>query len=527
MATSRILGPDGQPIQYEVLKDEIAVGGLTGIRQVWHPSEANSLTPSRLATILSDAAQGDANAYLTLAEDMEERDLHYASVLGTRKLALAGLEIRVDAFSDDRKDVMIADAVRELIASPMLEDAVFDLADALGKGYAVTEIIWDSSDRVWMPKALTARDQRWFRFDRETGQELRLLDDTAPFDGLPLAPYKFIVHKPRIRSGLPIRGGLARLAAPGYMCKAWSWKDWMAFADIFGLPMRVGRYGPGATKEDISKLMSAVANLGSDAAAVLPESTRIEFEQAANVAGAADFFERLASWWDKQISKGVLGQTMTADDGSSMSQAKVHNEVRLDLLQADAKALQNTLASMLVRPFVDLNFGPGNYPKVVVVVPEPEDTKALVDMIVQLVPMGLEVEQSVIRDKLGLPDPAQGAKLLVAGQAKTPAPPQTDTDIQALETATNAEQSLPQGGQQDYVDTLVDVLGTQAESVTDEWLQQIRAEVVSATDFDDLLGRLSVLMTDLPLDTLGELIAGASAAADRAGRADAEGEFRA
>lgn len=115
----------------------------------------------------------------------------------------------------------------------------------------------------------------------------------------------------------------------------------------------------------------------------------------------------------------------------------------------------------------------------------------------------------------------------MAAQAKTPAPPQTDTDIQALETATNAEQSLPQGGQQDYVDTLVDVLGTQAESVTDEWLQQIRAEVVSATDFDDLLGRLSVLMTDLPLDTLGELIAGASAAADRAGRADAEGEFRA
>jgi|JI10StandDraft_1071094.scaffolds.fasta_scaffold17010_9 phage gp29-like protein len=521
MASSRILGPDGQPIQYDVLKEEIAVGAMTGIRQVWHPSEANSLTPSRLATILSDAAQGEATAYLTLAEEMEERDLHYASVLGTRKLALAGLEVRVDALSDSGKDVQIADAVREMIAAPIFEDAVFDLTDALGKGYSVVEVIWDSSGRVWTPKALEHRDPRWFRFDRETGRELRLLDDAAPFDGLPLAPYKFIVHQPRIRSGLPIRGGLARLAAPGYMCKAWSWKDWMAFADIFGLPMRVGRYGPGASKEDINKLMTAVANLGSDAAAVLPESTRIEFEQAANVAGAADFFERLASWWDKQISKGVLGQTMTADDGSSMSQAKVHNEVRLDLLQADAKALQNTLNRSLIRPFVDLNFGPGHYPKLVVVVPEPEDTKGLVDMIAKLVPMGLQVEQSIVRDKLGLPDPDKKATLLRApGAAVTPEPP-------ALQTAANAENLRLPPEKPDYVDTLVDVLGARTESITGQWIERIRAEVSAASDMDDLLGRLSALLTDLPLEELGELIAGASGAADRAARADTEDEFRA
>ncbi len=501
---SRILGPDGQPIEYDVLKEEVAAGGLTGIRQVWHPSEATGLTPGKLARILEDAAQGEATAYLTLAEEMEERDLHYASVLGTRKLALGSLKIRVDSLSDDKADVRIADAVRELVDDPMFGEAVSDLTDALGKAYSVVEILWDSSGREWRPKSLKHRDPRWFRYDRETGQELRLLDATAPAEGLQLAPYKFVVHRPRIRAGLPIRGGLARLAAPGYMCKAWSWRDWMAFADIFGLPMRVGRYGPGASKADISKLMAAVANLGSDAAAVLPDSTRIEFEQAANVAGAADFFERLTNWWDKQISKGVLGQTMTSDDGGSMAQAKVHNEVRMDLLEADANALQNTLNRQFVRPFVDLNFGPGRYPKLVVQVPQPEDVAALVDALQKLVPLGLEVEQSVIRDKLGLPDPDPKGVLLRPPAAAAPL---------AFNRAINREQP-----DANTPELQADTLAREGAPAWEAVLDQVEAIVQRAESLEDLRAQLREAYGELSKDQLGEVMAMAFAAAELAGR---------
>jgi len=508
MVTSRILGPDGHPIEYDVLREEVAQGGLTGIRQVWHASEANGLTPQRLARILEEATHGSAQAYLTLAEEMEERDLHYASVLGTRKLALAGLDVRVDAASDDAQDVRIADAVREIIELPSFGESLFELTDALGKGYSAIEIVWDSSAKQWMPDRFIHRDPRWFQFDRETGQELRLLDERDPVNGLALAAFKFIVHKPRIRSGLPIRGGLARLAAPGYMCKAWSWRDWMAFADIFGLPMRVGRYGPGATKADISKLMSAVANLGSDAAAVLPDSTRIEFEAAPNTAGAADFFERLAGFWDRQISKGVLGQTMTADDGASLAQAKVHNDVRLDLLLADSKSLQNTLNRMLVRPFVDLNFGPGRYPKLVVQVPDTEDTAALVDALEKLVPLGLEVEQSVIRDKLGLPDPASGAVLLRAPAAAAPLPAQ-------LQQAANRE--LPDAS---TADDQAEQLERAAAPAWENVLQAIEEIVESAESLEDLREKLQAAYTELPREQLGEVLAMAFAAAELAGRYD-------
>jgi phage gp29-like protein len=511
MATvaSRILGPDGNPIQIAVLDEEIAAGGITGIRQVWRNSVADNLTPARLASILSAAAEGSASDYLTLAEEMEERDPHYASVLGTRKLALAGLDPRVDSLSDDAKDVEIADAVRELAAAPWFGDAVFDLADGLGKGYSVCEIVWDRSTKPWRPVRLPWRDQRFFEFDRETGQDLRLLDDADPVHGIALPPYKFIVHRPRIRSGLPIRGGLARLVAVAYMCKAWSWKDWMAFADIFGLPLRVGRYGPNATKDDIAKLMSAVANLGSDAAAVMPESTRVEFQAAPNTAGAAEFFEKLANWWDKQVSKAVLGQTMTADDGSSMSQAKVHNEVRLDLLKADARALQNTLNRDLVRPFVDLNFGPGSYPTLVLPVPEPEDVRLLVDALEKLVPMGLEVEQSVIRDKLNLPDPAtgKGVKLLRAAGAAAP----------ALNRAQNRE-TQPIVGREAQ---LVDLLARRADPIIAGWIDQIEALVRSAESLEEIRDGLLALLPNLDTEQFGQVMQQALAIAGVAGMSDA------
>lgn len=514
MAKSTIVDQYGQPIQYDQLTEELAAPRLTGVRQIWHTSVASGLTPGRLASILQAAAEGSAHDYLTLAEEMEERDLHYASVLGTRKLGLGGLSIRVEAASDDAEDIRRADALREVVDAPEFGELQSDLTDALGKGYAVSEIIWDRSGKTWMPDRFEARDQRFFQFDQETGRELRLLDEADPVYGVRLPPCKFIVHYPRLRAGLPIRGGLARLAAVGYMCKAWTWKDWMGFADIFGIPMRVGRYGPNASADDISILLSAVANLGSDAAAVIPDSMRIDFQHAANVAGAGQFFQGLAEWWDKQVSKGVLGQTMTADDGSSMAQARVHDGIRLDLLEADAKAESNTLNRMFVRPWCDLNFAPGRpYPKLVIVVPQPEDTKALVDALEKLVPMGLEVEQSVIRDKLNLPDPAKGAVLLRApGAVAAPAA--------ALAQATNREQPVAPVAVPDIVDNQVKTLEVATAAPFDDMVDAIRELLDSVSSLEEFRDRLIEAYPDMNASQLADAMADGMTAASMAGRYD-------
>lgn len=510
MTQSKIVDQHGRPIQLDQLTEELAAPRLTGVRQVWHSSVASGLTPQRLANILQAAAEGNAHDYLTLAEEMEERDLHYASVLGTRKLAVAGLNIRVEAASDEAEDVRRADAVREVVESAEFGELQSETVDALGKGFSVSEIIWDRSGKTWMPERFEPRDQRFFQFDRETGRELRLLDEADMVNGVALAPYKFIVHLPRIRSGLPIRGGLARLAAVAYMCKAWTWKDWMGFADIYGIPMRVGRYGPNASKDDIGVLLSAVANLGSDAAAVIPDSMRIDFTAAANVAGAGEFFKGLAEWWDKQVSKAVVGQTMSADDGASLAQAKVHNEVRLDLLEADAKALSNTLNRQFVRPFCDLNFAPGRrYPKLIVDVPQPENIELLIKALKDLVPLGLEVEQSVILDKLNLPSPAEGAKVL--GKPAT-AP--------AIATAANREQPTKAVDIKDVVDNQVKTVEAAAAAPLGDMVEAIRELLDSVNSLEEFRDRLIEVYPDMNANELADAMADGLAAASLAGRYD-------
>lgn len=75
-----------------------------------------------------------------------------------------------------------------------------------------------------------------------------------------------------------------------------------------------------------------------------------------------------------------------------------------------------------------------------------------------------------------------------------------------------------------FVDVLVNQLATRADGEVAAWITRIREQVMAATSWSDLEGRLAELLTTLPLIQIGEAIAGASAAAERAGRVDVQVE---
>lgn len=400
----------GKLIKTSSLRKEQAAGSITSVRTPYDESIAIGMTPARLIQLIRAAKDGDHFDYLTLAGEMEERDAHYFSVLQTRKLAVTQLEMSVQPVSEDAQDTKEAKAIEDLIVNTScFNESLIHIVDGISKGFSVVEIIWYRRPDVWCPERFLWRKQKWFQFDRETASKLFIYDGSI--NGLEMDPFKFIVHQPHVFSGASLASGIARVVAAYHLFKSFAIRDWMAFAEVFGIPIRIGRYDTEASDDDKDELRAAVRDIGSDAAAIIPKNVEIEFVRAAQsgFAGSDSFFPSLTGWINKEISKVVLGQTMTTEDGSSLAQAKVHENVRNDIRNADARQLENTLNRDLIKAFVDLNFGvraeEAYYPKIRFDTSEPEDLVALSQSLPPFIDRGLRVSSREIANRFKLSEP--------------------------------------------------------------------------------------------------------------------------
>lgn len=383
--------------------NEIAVAQVTD-KYSEYPSDG--LTPVKLAEILREADAGDVLRQMELFEEMEEKDPHLFSQLQTRKNAVTGLDFEIIPFSDDPRDKEIADFIEEqLNGIESFEDVETDLLDAIGKGFAVSEIMWGYDEGHVVVKEIKSRHQKRFFWDN-LDDSFKVRTKDAP-EGVLLPGNKFIVHKYKARSGHTSRAGILRVVAWMYLFKNYDLKDWVSFAEVYGLPLRLGKYAPGASEADKLALMQALIQIGADAAGIIPDGTTIDFITTEKTS-SSDLYERLARYCDEQISKAVLGQTLTSDSGGgSYAQSKTHNDVRHDLTVADCKALASTLRRDLIRPLCIFNFGEDKrVPHIRFDCEESEDLTQTATIIGTLVnEVGLRVPTSFIYKKFSIPEP--------------------------------------------------------------------------------------------------------------------------
>jgi phage gp29-like protein len=419
----------GNPVEVSRLDDEESEGSITSVRSPFDPMVAMGLTPKKLHNILVRAAEGDHDDYLAFAAEMERRDGHYFGALQQRINATAQLEFCIKAASEEPRAVEIAKDVERMIKKDAFGLATLGIMDAVPKGFSVTEIIWKLGAGKWAPDKYRNRNPRWFSFDRVTGEEIRLNDGTP--EGQELSAFKYIVHKPHIFSGLALAGGLARIVAALHLFKGYAIKDWLALAEVTGIPIRIGKYPKNATKAEKQALKEAVRDIGSDAAAIIPATMEILFEKASmgGFGGSNRFHQDLILWCNDEVSKAVNGQTMTIDDGSSWSQAMVHNEVRGDIRNSDAWQFGATVNRDLVIPYVDLNYGvQEEYPYFYADTDEPEDLTALAQALIPFVDRGLLVPMDPIYERFGIRKPAEGEPVLGPLVKSSPTPSEDEKD---------------------------------------------------------------------------------------------------
>jgi len=432
---------------------EIAVAQVTD-KYSEYPSDG--LTPKKLAEIFKEADAGDVLRQMELFEEMEEKDPHLFSQLQTRKNAVTGLDFEIIPFDgNDARDKEIAEFVAGALGSiEGFEDVQLDLLDAIGKGIAVSEIMWSFDGGHIAVEDIRSRHQKRFFWD-SLDDSFKVRTKESP-EGILLPANKFIVHKYKARSGHPSRAGVLRVVAWMYLFKNYDIKDWVSFAEVYGLPLRLGKYQPGASDADKTALMQALIQIGADAAGIIPDGTSIDFITTEKTS-STDLYERLARYCDEQISKAILGQTLTSDSGGgSYAQSKTHNEVRHDLTAADCKALAATLRRDLIRPLVLFEFGEDKRaPYIRFDFEESEDLEQLATILGTLIEKtGLKVPTSYIYKKFSIPKPEN--------DEETATPRSTGADLYPFKSDGAARRiTLKAGGDshpgtQQHIDRLAD-----------------------------------------------------------------------
>ncbi|WP_044469790.1 DUF935 domain-containing protein [Mannheimia massilioguelmaensis] len=517
---SQILDIYGNPFVFD---DELQTENNSRLAYLQHhysEHPASGLTPAKAASILRAAEQGDLVAQSELAEDMEEKDSHLQSELGKRRAALLTVDWTIkpprNASAAEQRDAeMLEEILRD---ATWLDDCIYDASDAILKGFSCQEIEWEAGLQggLKLIKNVQWRDSSWFMTPSFERNNLRLRDGST--QGLDLQQFGWIKHIAKAKTGYLSRIGLVRMLVWPFIYKNYSARDCAEFLEIYGLPLRLGKYPEGATPNEKNTLLRAVMSIGHNAGGIIPRGMEIEFERAAD--GSSGEFFAMIDWAEKSMSKAILGGTLTSQaDGATSTNAlgNVHNDARLELRNADLSRLQATLTRDLVYPLYALNCKSYNdarrIPRFEFDVSESEDMNAFADGLNKLVDIGFKIPAQWAHDKLQVPVAADDEVIL---ERKTTPNPTALLNAQA--TGKMAVLSVRQDP---------DVVLDKFEPSADEYQQVIDpilmpvVEALQQGGYEFAQERIATLYADLDDSALEDMLARAIFVSDMWGRLNA------
>ena len=111
--------------------------------------------------------------------------------------------------------------------------------------------------------------------------------------------------------------------------------------------------------------MAALKDLSRNLAIVYP--SEIEIGTLGGAKEASSGFMEAIEFHNREIARAILGQTLTTDEGrrvGSLALGKVHLQVLvLQLSSLRQELADRVMTEQVIRPLVELNFGPGEIPR--------------------------------------------------------------------------------------------------------------------------------------------------------------------
>lgn len=309
-------------------------------------------------------------------DKMEESDTHIAAVYQTRKLAISLCPWELIPADDSERSKMIRDFVFDVIADargPFSEN-IRQLADAIGKGFAVLEIVWKLiKNGKWKGKfgidEFIFHKQKFWRFTDKYARKYRVpiiyyIKDDFKYEGTNIPWDKIIVYTYNSQGSMYGQASFKPCYWQSWFKKS-GWKSWMVFLDKWSFPVAVGTYPDDTPKPEQDILLEVLETIQRETCLVIPESMKVKFLEASR-SGPISFRE-LIDACNAEISKCILGGTQTVQEGTRGSYAlsRTHSDVRMERVISDTVSIADVIQQQAIKRIVDYSFKTDIYPQFV------------------------------------------------------------------------------------------------------------------------------------------------------------------
>jgi phage gp29-like protein len=347
-------------------KPTVKSGQVVRYSRIWDERQTyvtDSPTAGRIKTLIRSADEGRLDQYMRLSMEMEAKDAHLQAVANTRRGAVTALEWDIQP-ADTGDEVLAqeaADYCRETLRDIDTWDETLEhLATAIGPNISVVEMVWEKFRPVATVDVPGHRLTGSYTFggsgDGPHSTDIRIITDDEPLNGIATDEWgKWIVYTPNSQAGFPFRRTLSAAMGWLYLIKHYVTADWASFSEVFGSPMRYGTYSDDVPDDDKAKLQELLQYADADAWAMFHEGIKVSHLEAGR--GTQPYAE-LIEWIEKKTAILWLGQTLSTDVGAvgSFAAAKVHDNVRTDILLSDLRKEARCIRSQVLRPMTLMKF---------------------------------------------------------------------------------------------------------------------------------------------------------------------------
>ena len=293
-------------------------------------------------------------------------DPHVFACTQSRKAGVLSLDWEINRGLDKDQN---AEDVENLLKKIDIQKLMSDILDATQFGYQPLEIMWkrDKSGHI-MPERIVAKPPEWFCFDDDNNLKFRTKEN---YYGEIVPNKKFLLAQNNPTYNNPYGDRTLSRVFWNVTFKKGGLKFWVVFTEKYGMPHLIGKHPRGSTKEETNSLADMLEDMVQDAIAVIPDDSSIEIQEASK-SSSAEIYEKLIDKMNTEISKAILGQTLTTEIGSTGSYAasNTHMQVRQDIVDSDKKLVEGVI-NQLIQWIYEINFANAEVP--VFELYEPED----------------------------------------------------------------------------------------------------------------------------------------------------------